>query len=369
MNNPPKGALGFSWRQAMAIALLLAGLARSSLAVADETDGGVQTEETDGGVQTEHWGSERVLGGHLFEYPTLTESAFLASTLNFQVLMAYNASRATAADNSGTVSVEQIAPLLNIDLTLHVADPVAIFFGVTGAVASGISTKSLVLKGESLSYTLSGGVILQLLRDERTATQIALRASGLFASGTSINFGSLVDILQGNSGITIDDIVNGSAGDVLLTPFNTYQGSLSGALAHAFARWLSLQTSLVFRLTGIDSSPYVVSAQQRQSESQIVFTPAAAFALTFDASQFHVPLALVAEYRLGISWNYFNSSTTTSWGNGFDLGLFYSGRTDLQIGAVFLAFVGVPPVGVLGPGSPGNTQSGFGSILSMRYIW
>jgi hypothetical protein len=354
-------------KRAMAIGVLLAGLVRPDFALADEADAGAQ--EVDAGVQTEHWGSERVLGGHTFQYPSLTQSAFLSSTLNFQVLMAFNSSRATSIDSGGTVDVQQIAPVLNLDLTLHVADPVSVFFGTTGAVSSGVSTKSLVLKGETLSYTLTGGVIVRLLRDERTATQIALRAGGLFASGTSINLQGLVDILQGNSGITIDDIVNGSVGDVLLTPFNTYEGNFSGALAHAFSHWLSLQTSLVLKFTAIDSSPYVVMAQERQSESQFIFTPAAAFALTFDANDFHVPLALQLEYRLGISWSTADSTTTSSFGNAFDLGLFYSGRTDLQVGAVFLAFIGVPPIGVFGPGSPGQTHDGFGSVLSMRYVW
>ena len=347
-------------RRTFVIVSVLSCLARSGLA---------RAEEIDAGVACEQWGQERVLGGHVFQYPVLADSAFLASTLALEVLMSFNTTRTVPADNVGTVSVQQVAPLLNIDTTVHVADPVSVYLTVTGGAATGISTSSLVLKGTSLSYALSGGAIVRLIRDEEGATQIALRAGGFYASGTVVNLRSLVEVLQGNSGITIGDIVNGSVGEVLLTPFNSYGAAVSGALAHAFSRWLSLQSSLALRLTSIEANPYNIAAQARQSHSQLILTPAAAFAVTFDASSFHVPVALMLEYRLGLSFNNADSATTTSWGNSFDLGVYYSGRPDLQAGIAFVALFGVPPLGVLGPGSPGATQNGYGSIISLRYVW
>jgi hypothetical protein len=346
------------WRT-LVIVSLLGCLARSDLSTAEEVDGGVPQSE---------WGTERVLGGHIFAYPTFADTVFLASTLSFQVLATFNATRATAFDSSGTVSVQQISPLLNLGLTLHVADPVSISLGLTGGLSAGISADALVLKGEALSYALTPGIIVRLLRDEKSATQIAVRAGGLFASGTVVNFRGFAEILQGNSGITLGDIIASSLGEILLTPFDSYGGNIGGGLAHAFNRWLALQTSLSLRLVGVNSNPYNIAARQRQGDTQTVLTPSVAAALGFDGNSFKVPLSIMFEYRLGLSWS-FDSSTTTTWANGFDLGLFYSGRTDFQAGVIFVAFIGAPPLGVLGPPSTGETQHGFGSVLTMRYVW
>jgi hypothetical protein len=333
-------------------------------------------EELDGGVPAEPWGSERVLGGHLFQYPTLTQSAFLASTLNFQVLFTYNATKVTPLGNATTTSVQQAAPLVNTELTLHVADPVSIFFNLTGAFASGVTASSLVLKGESLSYALRGGAIVRLLRDAHSATQVALVGSFRYAGGSSANLRGLVRILQGNSNITPADVTTGAYSGILFTPFNSYDGTASGAVAHAFAPWLSLQAALGLTVNLVTSDPFDVVTLMREAQSQVNTTPTGAVALTFDANSFHVPLALQAEYRLGISWvstkaTTLNPSATTtnSFSNAFDLGFFYSGRSDLQAGIVAVAFVGAPPVGALGPGNPGDTQNGFGAILTMRYVW
>ncbi len=340
------------------------------------TSAGAAAEELDAGVEPEPaWGSERVLGGHLFEYPTLTESAFLSSSLNFQTLITYNTTRTVPVGGVDITSVQQASPLLNIQLTLHVADPVSVFFDLTGGFASGITAASLVLKGESISDALRGGAIVRLLRDERTANQVAVLGSFRYTSGTAINLQGLVDILQGNSGIMIGDIISGAYGGILVTPFSSYNGQVSAAWAHAFARWLSLQTSLGLAVAVITSDPFDVTTLSRLGESQVNTTPTAAVALTFDANSFHVPVALQLEYKLGITWVSADATTTapststSSFNNAFDLGIFYSGRPDLQAGMVFAAFLGSPPLGAFGPGNPHDVQNAFGTALTMRYVW
>jgi hypothetical protein len=338
----------------------------------------VLAQEVDAGTPAapaEPWGSERVLGGHIFQYGTLTDSAFLSSTLNFQVLTTYNSTRNVPVTGVDTTSVQQIAPILNMQLTVHVADPVSVFFNLTGGFASGISTPSLVLKGEAISYALRGGAIVRLLRDESSATQVAVLGGFRYAGGTAINLRGLIDLLQGNGQINIGDIITGAYGGILLTPFNSYDASLAGAVAHAFARWLGLQAALGLDFDVITSNPFDVTTLERMGTTQFNTTPVAAVALGFDGNSFHVPIALQLEYRLAIAFSNAQATSsapsqkTTAFGNAFDLGLFYAGRTDLQAGVVFAAFIGVPPIGVLGPGNPGDTHNGFGALLTMRYVW
>jgi hypothetical protein len=358
--------------------LLLASAVAGGSAAAEEVDAGVQlaAQEVDAGVQPQVWGGERILGGHLFQYPTLTASPFLSTTLNFEIVSGFNNTKTTSTEAGVDITtVQQASPLVLVDLTVHVADPVSVFLDLTGAFASGITAASLVLKGETLSYAIRTGAIVRLLRDEPSATQLSLLGGFRYVSGTSINLKGLVDLLNGNGNIKISDIINGAYGGILITPFNSYDGQLDVAVAHAFERWLGMQASLGIVVDYITSNPLDVVSLNRYTQSQVNTIPSAAVALTFSGNEIHVPVALQLEYRLGITWASANeslttpASTTTSFSNAFALGIFYAGRSDFQAGLVLVASIHQSPVALLGPGNPNNSQNSFAVIFPFRYVW
>ena len=318
------------------------------------------------------WGSTRVLGGHSFLLGTFVPSGLINSHLGIRAGLEYHQvpgyvqlpSLVTTRPQEVELQTINVAETLDFAIRLH--DHFAIFGDGYGKARVGANINTLLGTGADYTYGGRLGVLVKLFTLASFQASVSGQAgyytgqsAGIMALFQDLNIiaREAVQQVQRNPVIDIDDAVERlntafrTATADLLTPFEGFTYGVSLNLTQAIGRYVGLQGSVGYYAETATYRPtrYDVASGGPVMREHTVSTQRPSFALAadFDAQPAGLPLALLIEYR----------ATPTSVTDTQDvrqlhissvehlvaLGLFYSGRTDLQLGITTYTVYGQLP--------------------------
>jgi hypothetical protein len=344
------------------------------------------------------WGRHRVLGGHRFPVAVFVPTALTASYMGVHAGLEYHEVPGYAQVPSlGTATTPQQVDLQTInvaetlDFALRLHEYVALFGDAYGRARVGANISTLLGTGADYTYGGDAGVLLKIVRVG--GFQLSVRGLlGLYAGQSAGVLGLFEDLnriasdaisrVQMNPTLNLGAALNHlnasfrNATADLLTPFSGVNYGASLNMAQALGRYVGLQGSVGF---AIDTTTYsttmfdVVTSTSVHTPSTLRgVRPQAALALDVDLDPAKLPLGLLFEYRIA------PVTVTRSEQDGsvqesaieqlLAFGVYYSGRSDLQLGVTGYALLGqIPALGA--NAQPSGRPLDLGAQLVFRYFW
>lgn len=318
-------------------------------------------------------GRSRRLGGHDFLFPLFQQSAFVSSYVGLRSgVVSYDVPDLPIG-SLGLQDVSLVGYQQTLDLGMRLTRWLGLWGEARGILYSGLTVGSYISDGASFQAAGDGGVVVRVLHLESSGTQLSLRAGGGYQGGRDLTLLPLLNAIVDTPGVTLVSILRGDLGELLVVPTSQY--SVNGGLyfAQAFGPVVGLQASASATHIWRTRKPFVPSERARvdQDTTAIRFNFAAALAADFQS--FGVPLALMGEYlftaghqtEVELARTDLNTSSV-------GLGLYYTGRRNLQLGLAAAAVLhSEPRIGVDPDGNP--AKSGRPRLntaqLVLRYIW
>lgn len=318
------------------------------------------------------WGSTRVLAGHSFLLGSFVPSGLINSHLGIRAALEYHQVpgyvQLPSLVNSGPQEVElrtlNVAETLDFAVRLH--DHFAIFGDGYGKARVGANINTLLGTGADYTYGGRLGVLVKLFTLSSFQASVSGQAgyyagqsAGIMALFQDLNIiaREAVQEVQANPVIDLNTAVERlntafrTATADLLTPFEGLTYGVSLNLTQAIGRYVGLQGSIGYYAESATYRPtrYDVASGGPVMQEHTVSTqrPSFGIAADFDAQPAGFPLAILVEYRATPT-----SVTDTQEVRQLDvsslehlvaLGLFYSGRTDLQLGVTTYTVYGQLP--------------------------
>ena len=320
-----------------------------------------------------HTDNARELGGHTFLFPILQQSAFVTTNAGRREGLARYDVPDLPGGRLGTRDVLLTRVPQTLDLGIAFTDWLGVAAFARATVVTGANTPSLLLRGASADLFGQAGAVVRVWRNEPSGTQLSLRANIGHEQGKEITVVQFINGIRNTPGLTFEDVVEGNLGELLRVP--TRETSVNGGafLAQAFNRTFSLQASVYGEYGWRERQPFVsengTRVTQTSHAARINFTAA----LAADFAPHGVPVALLGEYlfttgeetEVGRPDRTLGASTVA-------LGLYYSGRHDLQVGVG--AATTLNAARRLGLGEQGEERESGKPTLSygqfiLRYIW
>jgi hypothetical protein len=343
------------------------------------------------------WGSTRTLGGHSFLLGSFVPSGLINSHLGIRAGFEYHQVpgyvQLPSLLDAGPQEVElrtiNVAETLDFAVKLH--DHFSIYGDAFGKARVGANISTLLGTGADYTYGGRLGVLVKLF----TVSSFQMSVSGQAGYYTGQSAGILalfqdlniiareaVQQVQANPVVDVDDAVERlntafrTATADLLTPFEGFTYGVSLHITQAIGRYFGLQASVgyyaesaTYRPTRYDTASGGPVMREHSVSTQ---RPSFGLAVDFDAAPAGLPLALLLEYRASPT-----SISDTQDVSQLDesslehlvaLGLFYSGRTDLQLGITTYSVYGQ-----LGTLSSNAVMTGTPLDLALqlvfRYYW
>jgi hypothetical protein len=335
---------------------LLAALALSSQA---HGDGGVRAESAD-----------HTLGGHVFNSPILSETAFVTTHFGIRQGLAY-LNVPSLPSPIGPTNLTLAGFQQDFDLGLKVTDWLGVVANGSGSLLSGTNVESLVLSESSFAAGGEGGVVLRLARLEQTGTQLSMRLTGGAGIGRKVDVKGLLTGLLADPQKTFDNVLRGKAVKYIFSPQSTNTFALSLLAAQALSPNFSLQASVVGRRSGSTDSAYDGASNTRIDQTTHDNELVTSLAFTADGAPSHVPVALMVEYSLDVDKSDEADSETDA-AHLVGAGIYYSGRPHLQVGLGGYTRLGMRPIAGLdengAPVKSGSPSFWAGQFI-LRYTW
>lgn len=349
-------------------------------------------------VSENTWGQQRVLGGHSFQLGAFLPSALVSSYagvragFEYHQVPGFTQLPTLLPTGPQAVDLQTVNVAETIDLAVRVVDFLSMVADGYGRARVGANINTLLGTGADYTYGGNLGALLKLFRI--ASFQLSIRAQVGYYTGQSAGvlalFQDLTAIAEGtlrqvqNNPLDLDNAIRQlnnafiSATADLLTPFSgvTYGASLNVALA--LGRFVGLQAAAGFYLDNATYRPtrYDINTNGPVTTEHSVTTtqPTLGVALDIDVDPIGLPIALIVEYR-GRAVNVNDKGQTqekaldmSSLEHLVALGVYYSGRTDLQLGLTgYTLFGQVPSYGV--NAIPSGKPLDLAAQLVFRYFW
>jgi hypothetical protein len=343
------------------------------------------------------WGEGRVMDGHRFPFPQFLPSSFVVSS--FAVHAGVESRRvpnfptdaSTGSLTPKRIDLSTVSATQGVDATLRLHRLFALTFDLSGQARIGTNTDTLLGTGADYELGAGGGALLRLFRTHHF--QLSLRARGGYHGGQHAGIAGFYQSVRGIAEQTVQRVARGEIGTLqaeearldnaftqaarqLVSSTTGFGVSGMVTAAWAMSSWAGLQAMVgyafdrttnvadVFQLSTETSTRLRTTTQQ----SQIM----AGLALDVGAASRGVPLDLVAEYELlplmsrrrgGVG-----QASQSAIEHRIALGLYYSGRTDLQLGvSAYTLLAGLRELGAATQFSGRAYDAG--GLFVFRYIW
>lgn len=320
-----------------------------------------------------HGNKSRELRGHVFLFPILQSSAFVTTHLGLREGIARYDVPDLPIGRLGTTDVLLTGLQQTLDLSLALTDWLGVDGFAQGTVVTGSNTRSLLANGAFANLGGRVGGIVRLLRNEGSGTQLSARAYVGYDKGSEITVLPLVSGILNNPLLTIEDVVQGNLGQFLRVP--TSETSVGGGvfLAQAFSRTFSLQASARASYAWREREPFDAGVGTRVTQESHAARVNFTAALAADFAPHGVPVALLGEYDFltGEETDVDLPDRTLS-ASTVALGIYYSGRPNLQVGVGAVTTLNAARRRGIGPAGQ-SLESGKPTLSSgqfiLRYIW
>jgi len=337
------------------------------------------------------------VGDHAFPRGGFVPSAVVTSHVGMRAGVSYHqvpgfAQLPSLVSNNGPTEVDlrtiNVAETLDFGVRLH--DHVGLFGEAYGRARIGANTATLL--GDGVDYTYGGdvGLLIKLFRVR--GFQVSVSGQLGAYTGQSAGIAALFQDLNAIARNTVAKVQNDPKFDLnkavaqlntafrtatadLLTPFNGFKYGFALNVAQSLGRYAGLQASLGYIA---DSAKYrpthydeTLGGPVAEEKTVTITRPAFGLAVDVDTSPAGIPIALMLEYRMTpvtITDTDHAGENNSSLEHLISLGVFYSGRTDLQLGVTAYTVAGQPPA--LGADSvPSGKPFDLAVQLVFRYYW
>ncbi|MCP3099869.1 hypothetical protein LZ198_13420 [Myxococcus sp. K15C18031901] len=317
--------------------------------------------------------AHRELKDHVFLFPILQSSAFVTSHVGVREGLARYDVPDLPVGDLGTVDVL----LTGFQQTLDLGVGITPWLGVEGfaraTFVAGANVRSLVSNGASASLLGEVGPVVRVWRNDHSGTQLTVRANFGYQKGNEVTVLPLVRNILDTPGLTLDDVVNGNTGKLLR--IRSKEVVLNGGLylAQSFGSVFSLQASARVGYAWQQREPFDPVSELFITQKTHALRVNLAVALAVDFASLDVPVALMGEYLFGtgrqtetdLPHRTLHSSTIA-------LGVYYTGRPNLQVGLGAVTTLDAEPRRGLGPegrdAQSGKPTLSYGQLI-LRYIW
>ncbi|WP_164021640.1 hypothetical protein [Pyxidicoccus trucidator] len=315
----------------------------------------------------------RKLGGHTFLFPILQQTAFVTTHVGIREGVARYDVPDLPVSTLGTRDILLTGFQQTADLGLTITPWLGLTGYARGTIITGANTASLLTDGASVNLVGQAGAVVRLWRNESSGTQVSLRALYGHSKGKEITVLSLIRSIVNNPLLTLEDIVDGNTGQFLLEPTSEQAVTGGGYVAQALGPVFSLQGSATGEYAWRTREPFDSEAGQRLTLDTNAFRINLSLALAADFNSLGVPVALMGEYQfLTGEEDEIGRQDQTLKASTVALGVYYSGRPNLQLGVG--SVVTLSAASRRGIGEEGQTvESGdptlaYGQLI-LRYIW
>ncbi len=320
------------------------------------------------------WGNGRLLGGNLLLEPSFVDSAETLTSLDVRTGAQFTRVPDLPFGRLGNLLLHRVEAAGQVNLRIRVHERVSINGSFVLLSDIGTSPQSLAITGGQYFAQGTGGFTLNVLRMESTGTLLSVLGNLGGGGGKLFNIVPLLDNLSAAPRATAEDVLGGNLRELLMTPTHSFIWNAAIAAAQAISPLFSAQLSLGLSGEAKHFEPFDSASGTRGFFTLRTLTPRLGIALAGDASPYQIPVALMLEYQ--ISWfNVTNSSTDTTVSHIEHIlaaDLFYSGRSDLQVGVAGFLHLGTDPVaGRTSDGTPADSSRPtiWGLEGVVRYFW
>jgi hypothetical protein len=339
-----------------------------------------------------------VLGEHRFPVAVFVGTALITSYMGVRAGLEYHEVPGYAQVPAlGTASTPQQVDLQTInvaetlDFAVRLHDYVALFGDAYGRARVGANISTLLGTGADYTYGGDLGALVKIVRVG--GFQLSVRGQlGLYAGQSAGVLGLFEDLnriasdaiarVQMNPTLNLNDALNRlntsfrNATADLLTPFTGVNYGASLNMAQGLGRYVGLQGSLGF---AIDSATYsttmfdtAINAPVETPSTLRGVRPQLELAIDLDLDPAKVPLGLLFEYRISPVTVTRTEPTGTVKESAVEqllaFGVYYSGRSDLQLGVTGYALLGqIPALGA--NAEPSGKPLDLGAQFVFRYFW
>lgn len=270
----------------------------------------------------------RELADNIVLTPALFDSSEISRSIGLR----------TAATSDRVINVD-FGQLRDLDLTQFVVaevaevsialnDWLAIIASGFGRGAIATNVEGLVVRGASELYGGALGANVALFHPAHTPIRISARAAGGYAAGHVITPFPLLTRLVDSPAATVEDIITGESGELLVSPTHRWSARAGVNAAWAMTSSLAVQGTL-----GATYEWQSYDISQREDVELDLFSPEAGIALSADGRPLGLPVALMAEYLFTYAHRDLDDG---DWQDDhlFALGLYYTGVSYMQAGLI-----------------------------------
>ncbi|WP_147445640.1 hypothetical protein [Corallococcus aberystwythensis] len=277
---------------------------------------------------------ERMLKGHLFQVPILQQGALITTHVGVRTGVArYDIPDVPVGDTRQRDTL-LLGLQETLDVGLRLTDWLALTGFARGSTALGTTPPSLFVEGATLDLIGQAGLVLRLLRNEPSGTQLSLRAAVGHDRGKTLTVLPFARAIVNNPLLTVDSVLDGNFRESLLVPASETSAGGGAYLAQALGASFSLQASAAAEYAWQKREPFDVVAGARVEQDTYAVRVDLAAALTADLRPgLGIPIAVMGEYlfRTGRQTSVYNPDRTLH-SSSLALGVYYSGRQHLQFG-------------------------------------
>jgi hypothetical protein len=319
-------------------------------------------------------GRSNQLGGHTFLFPSLQQNAFISTTVGLVGSVTVFDVPDMPIGILGTQDVSLKGYQQTLDLGLRFTPWLGLWGQARGTLYTGLTVGSFVSDGATFQAKGDGGAVVRLLHLDASGTQLSLRAGGGYAEGRELTLLPLLTSIVDSPGATLESILRGELGELLIVPTSEY--SVNGGLYFAQALGgpvMGLQASASVTRIWRSREPFEADVGERVDQNTTASRINLAGALSADFKSLGVPLGLLGEYLFTAGQQSEVELTRTNLNtSSVSLGLYYTGRPNLQFGLGAAAILHAEPrIGrnVAGdPGKSGRPSLKYGQLV-LRYLW
>ncbi len=334
---------------------------------------------------------------HRFPFPQFLPSSFVVSSfavhagIELRRVPNYPVDVSTGSLVPKRIDLSTLSATQGLDAALRLHRLFALTFDLAGEARIGTNTQTLLGTGADYELGAGGGAILRLFRTHHF--QLSLRARGGYHGGQHAGIAAFYQSVRGIAEQTVERVLRGSVGSLeaeqarldfaltqaakgLVTSTTGFGVSGMVTAAWAMSSWAGLQAMVGY---AFDRTTYVADVfqlstnmserlQTTTDQNQIM----AGVAFDVGAASRGVPLDVVAEYELLPVTNRRRSgvgqASQAAIEHRLALGLYYSGRTDLQLGlSAYTLLAGLRELGAAARYSGRAYHAG--GLFVFRYIW
>lgn len=346
----------------------------------------------------DEWGKGRLVGAHRFPSAVFIPSVLVTSSLGVRAGVEYHQVPGYAqlptlgtSTKAQAVDLKTINVAETIDFAFRLHEYIAVFGDFYGRARLGANISTLLGTGADYTYGGDVGALVKLLRF--AGFQLGARAQVGYYTGQSAG---ILTLFQDLNAIAADAIarvqrdpnldldralsqLNSSFRNAtadLLTPFDGVVYAASLNVAQGIGAFVGIQGSVGFSVDTATYQPTMfdpAAGSPRTTRYKVqTVRPNIALAVDLDLEPIRIPIDIMLEYRIApvqvTRTNNGQENDESSAEQLLAFGLYYSGRSDLQLGVTGYTLFGQPPA--LGANAqPSGEPQDLGAQFVFRYFW